>query len=80
MLGHAEIQHLARLALRLRDQYRRVLSASPGYGQDKTMTKEMDSLGSLVKEIQDVLAVVVIDQEGSDVPGPRGQQEHLSRG
>ena len=59
---------VAALALKLKRQYRAVLSASPAYGRDITMTQQMDALGLLIKELEDAVVVLQLkleqDQDG----------------
>jgi hypothetical protein len=47
------------------------LGASPEYGVDKRMTKEMDTLGLLIKELEDgvvILQLKLDEQADSDTP------------
>ena len=52
--------NVADVALRLKKQYQTLLGASPGYGNDKRMTKEMDNLGLLIKELEDGVVILQI--------------------
>jgi len=51
---------IADLSLKLKNQYRAVLGASLAYGRDERMTREMDSLGLLLQELQDAVVVLQI--------------------
>jgi hypothetical protein len=44
----------------LKQHYREVLTASPGYGRDRRMTRAVDRLGQLVKELQDAVVMLEI--------------------
>jgi hypothetical protein len=60
--------NIALVTLKLKRQYKAILGASPGYGVDKRMTKEVDALGLLIKELEDevVLLQIKLDQTGGD--------------
>ena len=51
---------IAEMSLQLKQQYRVLLAASPEYGVDKRMTKEMDRLGLLIKELEDGVVILQI--------------------
>jgi hypothetical protein len=64
---------IAEVTLRLKQQYQALLAASAEYGVDKPMTKEMDVLGLLIKELEDGVVVLQIklDEQGEgDTTGP----------
>jgi hypothetical protein len=49
---------IAESALKLKKQYRAVLAASPAYGSDTRMTREIDTLGLLLKELEDAVVLL----------------------
>ena len=67
MKGGSTMQYacakVATLALKLKRQYRAVLSASSAFGRDKTTTQEIDALGQLIKELEDAVVVLQIKLE-----------------
>jgi len=56
---------IAEVTLKLKDQYRAVLGASAAYVDDKRLNQEMDTLGLLIKELEDavVFLQISLDQE-----------------
>jgi hypothetical protein len=50
---------VAEVVLKVKRHYLAVL-ASPAYGRDKRLTKEVDSLGLLLKELEDAVIVLQI--------------------
>lgn len=60
---------LADVTLKLKRQYQSLLGASPAYGEDKKMTKEMDTMGLLLKELEDsvVFLQIKLDERRSEV-------------
>ena len=65
---------IAEVTLRLKRHFQTLLGASPAYGVDKRMTKEMDVLGLLIKELEDdvVLLQIKLDESRGDRTGPMG--------
>lgn len=51
---------IADVTMRLKRQYRALLAAAPGYGEDKRIIKEMDTLGLLIKELEDGIVILQI--------------------
>ena len=49
--------HIAKLILQLKHQFQAVLMASPDYGSDTRLAKEMDTLGNLIKELEDTVLI-----------------------
>jgi len=61
--------NIATLAIKLKHQYRAILCASPAFGSQKQMTKEVDALGSLIKELEDAVVVLQLKlQENETEP------------
>ena len=54
---------IADVSLRLKRQYQVLLGISSEYGVHKQTTKEMDSLGLLIKELEDGVIVLQIKLE-----------------
>ena len=54
---------IAEVSLNLKLQYRLLLSISPDYGIDKQFTKEIDTLGLLIKELEDGVVILQIKLE-----------------
>ena len=64
---------IAQVSLQLKRQYQTLLGASPGYGVDKRMTKEIDALGLLIKELEDSIVILQIQlDEQRDKTALRG--------
>ena len=62
---------IADVSLKLKRQYQVLLGASPGYGVDKQLTKEIDVLGLLIKELEDSIVILQITLDGqSNVHAP----------
>jgi hypothetical protein len=62
---------IAEVTLRLKQQYQALLGASAEYGVDKRMTKEMDTLGLLIKELEDGVVILQIrldEERDGDTP------------
>jgi hypothetical protein len=54
----SEFDHrVAQLVLQLKHQFQAVLMASPDYGNDTHIAKEMDTLGNLIKELEDTVVI-----------------------
>jgi hypothetical protein len=51
---------VAEIVLKLKRQYHAVLGASPASGRNRTMTREIDALGLLIKELEDAVVVLQI--------------------
>src|SRR5258708_31387387 len=51
---------VAELTLKLKGQYQAVLMASQAYGRDQQVSREMDSLGLLVQELEAAVVVLQI--------------------
>ena len=52
--------NIADLSIKLKRQYRALLGASPAFGVDKQMTREIDALGLLLKELEDNVVILQI--------------------
>ncbi len=54
---------IGEVALKLKGQYRAVLGASAAYVDDKRLNQEMDTLGLLIKELEDAVVFLQISLE-----------------
>ena len=66
-------EKIAEVTLKLKRHYQSLLGASPAYGVEKRMTKEMDTLGQLIKELEDSVIVLQIrlgDQKQQEIHEP----------
>jgi hypothetical protein len=62
---------IAEVTLKLKRQFQTLLGGSPEYGVDKRMTKEIDALGLLIKELEDSVVILQIkldERRDSDTP------------
>ena len=51
---------VAEVAVKLKRQYQQLLGASSSYGHDRAVTKEIDALGLLIKELEDTVVVLQV--------------------
>jgi hypothetical protein len=48
---------VAKLVLQLKRQFQHVLMACPEYSSDACIAREMDTLGNLIKELEDTVVI-----------------------
>lgn len=53
-------ERIAELTVQLKHQYQVFLMASGDYGEDARLTREIDHLGCVVKELEDAVAIAVV--------------------
>lgn len=70
MLQISEPRHLAELAVRIKEQFRKTLMVTPGYGHDKDFTAEAEALGSLIKELEDTVVLAILQDKSANMTEP----------
>lgn len=52
----------AELAVRIKEQYRKILNVTSGYGPDNVFTTEIEILGRLIKELEDTVILTILHE------------------
>jgi hypothetical protein len=71
LLSESQLNRIAELAIRLKAEYRRTLALSPGYGSDTATTKQIDQLGLVIKELEDMIVLMLVELEKENKPEDR---------